>query len=387
LVQLATTEVGARVPRVAGDQATAAASWLGPRELCEATSRFLDEVWSEEHTLYPFTTSVVDRRYVSDYQLPWAVRYTINTLLGRLRATRAGVSGAPSAERLERELASLRERYGPTLGAGDRGLLLVLMAEFGVGADELQQELRAARASLGSDGSARLNLQDLSWLLWGALRALEAGVDNGLVAELRTTLRRLEGPALARHRRSRVRGDLVSFGSTVYYLRVLHEHARVLGDRESRARFEHGVRTALGFQGQHGEWPWLLSVSRGHALDVYPVYTVHQLAMAMLFLLPALDDGAVEGVGEAICRSYRWVLGENEIGALFAQEDPFIVYRSLERREPLPKLTRFARATGRNRFGRPSPSEPARRTRVNREWRSYEGGWLLYTWSGRSLER
>jgi hypothetical protein len=28
-------------------------------------------------------------------------------------------------------------------------------------------------------------------------------------------------------------------------------------------------------------------------------------------------------------------------------------------------------------------SVEAGRTRINREWRSYEGGWLLYTWTGR----
>jgi hypothetical protein len=374
------------VRRVASKGATTANSWLRPQDLCAATSRFLDEVWSEEHALYPFTTSVVDGRYVSDYRLPGAVRYTVNTLLGRLQAARAGVTNAPPAERIAHELAELRRRYGPGLGAGDRGLLLVLLAEAHAGADDLRVELDAVRASLGPVGSSRLNLQDLSWLLWGALRAAEAGVEDGLVHELREKLRALEGPLLARHTHSRARTDLVSFGSTVYYLRALHEFARVLDDAEARARFERGVRTVLGFQGAHGEWPWLVSVSRGHALDVYPVYSVHQLAMAMLFLFPALDDGRVEGVEHAIRRSWRWVLGENELGTVFAEADPFIVYRSLEREEPLPKLRRFARATARSLLRRPNPTGSARRTRVNPEWRSYEGGWLLYTWPGRSLE-
>ena len=42
---------------------------------------------------------------------------------------------------------------------------------------------------------------------------------------------------------------------------------------------------------------------------MYPVYSVHQLAMAMLFVLPAIDS--VEGVDEAIRRSWRWVMGGN----------------------------------------------------------------------------
>jgi hypothetical protein len=346
-------------------------SWLNPRELCEAASRFLDEVWSEEHALYPFTTSVVDGRYVSDYRLPWAVRYTINTLLGRLRAG--------DTERVARETALLRDRYGSGLGAGDRGLLLVLLAELGADADELRSEL----AAVGEPGE--LNLQDLSWLLWGALRAAEAGAESPLVNQLYASLRALEGATLARHTRSWLRRDVVSFGSTVYYLRALHEHARITGDAASRARFEDGVRAALAFQGPRGEWPWLISVSRGHALDVYPIYSVHQLAMAMLFLFPALDDGAVEGVEDAIRRSWDWVRGANELGIEFAQPDPFIVYRSLERDEPLGKAARFARASTRSMLRRPAPGTPTRRKRVNREWRSYEAGWLLYAWPGRTL--
>jgi hypothetical protein len=103
----------------------------------------------------------------------------------------------------------------------------------------------------------------------------------------------------------------------------------------------------------------------------------------MLFLLPALDDGVVGGVAESIRRSYRWVAGENELGFVFAQENPFIVFRSLERDERLPKLRRFARSTSNSVLRSSRGSVEAGRTRINREWRSYEGGWLLYTWTGR----
>jgi hypothetical protein len=80
------------------------------------------------------------------------------------------------------------------------------------------------------------------------------------------------------------------------------------------------------------------------------------------------------------------VAGENELGVEFGQREPFIVFRSLERAEPLPKLARVARAGANSALGRATPETPARRTRINREWRSYEGGWLLYAWADRELE-
>jgi hypothetical protein len=349
-------------------------SWLQPSHLCGRTSSFLGEVYSDELALHPFTTSVVDSAYVSSYDQV-ALRYTINTLLGLQRA------GDPS---VAAKTARLRALHADTMTPGDRGLLLVLLAE--AGGEGLADELAAAREGVARAGAARLDLQELSWLLWGSCRALRAGVGDAeeLLLELRAALAALEGPAaLARHTHAAGRSDLVSFGSTVYYLRALHELSLALGDGKARARFDRGVQAALGFQGPNGEWPWMISVRRAQALDAYPLYSVHQLAMAMLFLLPALDDGVVGGVAESIRRSYRWVAGENELGFVFAQENPFIVFRSLERDERLPKLRRFARSTSNSVLRSSRGSVEAGRTRINREWRSYEGGWLLYTCTGR----
>jgi hypothetical protein len=365
---------------------TGSIDWLLPGAACRQASTFLDAVYSQELALYPFTTHAVDGEYVSDYRTPDALRYTVNTLLGRLRAAKSGADGG--VDRVALELAEFTRRYGATLGGGDRGLLLVLLTELEAAPNELGAAVAGATETLDGVGLSRLNLQDLSWLLWGASCAAESGAADAapLATRLYEQLVRLTsaGP-LARHTDVWYRRHLVSFGSTVYFLRALYEYARVFGDSDTHLRFERGVRAALSFQGALGEWPWMLSTRRGHALDVYPVYSVHQLSMAMLFLFPALDEGGIDGVAEAIGRSYRWVLGENQLGIEFGQREPFIIFRSLERQEPLPKLTRFARATVRSAFAGEN-AQTGRNVRVNREWRSYEAGWLLYAWSGRRDE-
>lgn len=360
--------------------------WLLPAAVCREASAFLDAVYSQELALYPFTTLALNGEYVSDYRMPGALRYTLNTLLGRLRAAHSTANSGP--DRVAHELAEFMRRYGSILGGGDRGLLLVLLTELETAPNELGAALADAAETLDRVGLSRLNLQDLSWLLWGASCAAESGAANAapLAARLYAHLVRLSpaGP-LARHIDVWYRRHLVSFGSTAYFLRALYEYARVFGDRDAHMRFERGIRAAISFQGALGEWPWMLSARRGHALDIYPVYTVHQLSMAMLFLFPALDERRIDGITEAIRRSYRWVLGENQLGIQFGQREPFIIFRSLERQEPLPKLTRFARATVRSPFGSAS-AQTARNVRVNPEWRSYEAGWLLYAWSGRPDE-
>ena len=64
-----------------------------------------------------------------------------------------------------------------------------------------------------------------------------------------------------------------------------------------------------------------MSGASGAIVDPYPVFSVHQDSMALLFLLPALDRG-LPGTAEAISRSLAWCFGENELGIDFYVRDP-----------------------------------------------------------------
>lgn len=57
---------------------TSAGTWLRPRELCEASSHFLDEVRSDGHGPYPFTMSVVDGRDGQRLDEKFASRAAVN---------------------------------------------------------------------------------------------------------------------------------------------------------------------------------------------------------------------------------------------------------------------------------------------------------------------
>ena len=182
---------------------------------------------------------------------------------------------------------------------------------------------------------------------------------------------------LPRHSTRRYRRNLVSFGGLVYFLRAMHEYEQATGDAEARSLFERGVAYALTVQGPRGEWPWLMNGASGAIVDPYPVFSVHQDSMAMLFLHPALDRG-LPGAGEAVSRSVPWCFGENELGIGFYVREPFFAYRSIERDERAPRLRRYLRSVspGRSPFG-------AGHVRLNPECRSYHLGWILYAWSGR----
>src|SRR5262249_25507002 len=183
-----------------------------------------------------------------------------------------------------------------------------------------------------TDGAARqLNIQDLSWTIWGACAATRRGVKGGdklaadafdwVVSELLDPRLRLP-----RHTTERYRSRIVSFGGLVYFLRAMFEYATTFDSVVADGVFVEGVQHAIDLQGPRGEWPWMIGVRSGQALDAYPVFSVHQDSMAMLFLLPAYDRSSVR-TKEAIERSLAWGFGENELSVDFYPRQPFRAYR------------------------------------------------------------
>src|SRR5262249_17876597 len=137
----------------------------------------------------------------------------------------------------------------------------------------------------------------------------------------------------------------------------------------------------LEAQGPLGEWPWFLDRKNGNAMDWYEAYSVHQHAMAYLWLLPSRQR-AVTGLHTAIENSFQWIGGQNQLGQSMVTTSPFFVYRSQRRREPYSSARRLLRASMNSFLNRESRLIPSQFVEINSECRSYEMGWLLYVWTG-----
>ena len=196
-------------------------------------------------------------------------------------------------------------------------------------------------------GSRSLNMQDLAWALWGVCVAARAGLvgaedaARSIFETVRATSFEELGPPSPQYEPLPARHRLL-------------RQSRVLPARDARAcshvrrsaaarLFEVGVGRALDIQGSRGEWPWLIRTSSGGVVDPYPVFSVHQDSMAMLFLLPAHDQG-VPGAAQAAPRSLEWCFGANELSERFYVPEPFFAYRSIERVGSAPRLRRYVRA-------------------------------------------
>jgi len=357
------------------------------RLLLEGSVENLLASWSEPLALFPFSSRLRDGTVTHDYANPIATRYTINSLLGLLEAARSGRLGISEAEVRAQAEAFLRREAELVSLPADHGLATLLIAGLDGDSDRLRGHVRTLAEVLARAAPRSLEMQDLAWILWGAAGAACAGAAGAqnvvrCAFDLITAELVDERSGLPRHTSARHRRNVVSFGALVYFLRAMHEAARVLGDERAQELFDAGVARAVSLQGPLGEWPWMIDCRTGIPFDAYPVFAVHQDSMAMLFLHPALDRG-LPGTGEAIARSVPWVFGANELLTPMFVEQPFFAYRSIERAERAPRLRRGLRSLGR-RPSSPGAVTGAARIRINDECRSYHLGWILYVWSSRA---
>jgi hypothetical protein len=351
-------------------------------DYCAGALDFLRHAYDPERALFSYSTRLYpDGSLVNDFAHPQTIRYTVNTFLGLSEAVRFGgpVDWVGDLGEAVRRFADVNR--AELTSPADRGLLLVLLAEVEPDHPDVGPMLDAIAAAVADDRPS-LDMQELAWMLWGAVATLGDARAERVAHRIFDLIRRRyvnQRTGLPRHTPARYRANIVSFGSLVYFLRATYEYGERFGDATARALFDGGVRKALAIQGPDGEWPWMIDNRTGVPIDLYPVFTVHQDSMAMLFLQPAAAAG-IEGAEEAMALSYGWNHGRNELGESLVLDEPCrFVYRSIERDEGNARLRRYLRA-----LGRPARDYPPRASsvRINRECRSYHLGWVLYTWSG-----
>ncbi|HUA49259.1 MAG TPA: hypothetical protein VMA77_28745 [Solirubrobacteraceae bacterium] len=260
----------------------------------------------------------------------------------------AALSARPEAPRLARRLSALAKPG--RLSSMELGLAVVALA-------------RWLRIGDRDDRAAR-----------DAARALAAELERRYLPRARvfaaTGTQRLRNPALA---------GLTSFASQVYPVFGLCELAEATGVAPSRtvgAVCDFLVRS----QGARGQWWWFYSTHTPKVIEGYPVYSVHQDAMAIMALLPATRVGAGEYLS-AVTAGVPWVRGHNELGVPLIDPRAGLIYRSIQRpggdADGLGGWSRrqrvaayLAALSGR---GRAAPES----FEILRECRSYHLGWLL----------
>lgn len=311
--------------------------------------------------------------------------YTLNVLLGMSRLPAALRGELPDFRRTYE--GCVREAFNPRFRAYALGMALWAGARLGFPPPDAIADrvlaLAAERSALD-----RLTAQDVGMLVSGTVAAALAydGVWRPVSGTLVDHLaRRYYDPAtrLFYNQATGLRRPFSSFASQVYAMLALYQYGEAFAADWALDIANDAAAGIIGRQGPRGEWPWFYYVPGGRIVDFYEVYSVHQHGMAPAFLHHAAEHG-VPGARAALVRGFEWLFGDNEMGVSMLRPEEGMFYRSQVRDGELAtSWPRVRRSLVNAALRRDDAAARHDGLVLRRECRSYELGWILWSFAGR----
>ncbi|MGO4535833.1 hypothetical protein [Leifsonia sp. 2MCAF36] len=232
-----------------------------------------------------------------------------------------------------------------------------------------------------------------SWMLTAAIASLAVDHTVAHASDIarvaRDRLLTAQGPqgifphALPASTLGRLRAHVGCFADQVYPIQALARLAAFTTDPEALYAANLCAARICELQGEAGQWWWHYDARDGSVVEKYPVYSVHQHAMAPMALLDLANSGG-DDHRDAIFLGLDWLQTHPEVDEELVAEEHSMIWRKAGRREPAKAARKLAAVTTAIHPGWHLPGIdlifPA--NRVDRECRPYELGWLLYAWRG-----
>jgi len=312
--------------------------------------------------------------------------YTLNVLLGFSQLP--GLGGHEHADIRKIYDACCREVGNPRVRTYMYGMGLWAGAKLDIAPPGLL--IDRVKAFLASPSTLhRLSAQDIGMLVSGtAAMALKEGerwraAANIFAAHLSehyhhpTTHLFYNGSTGHRRRFS-------SFASQVYSILALYHFGEAFGADWAIGLANMAAAQVISLQGPHGEWGWFYYVPGGEVVDFYEIYSVHQHGMAPAFLHRAVEHG-VPGAREALVKGFLWLFHDNEMSISMLRPHERMFYRSQVREGELDSIWRRTRRSIVNAtLARSDTADNHRGLVLRKECRSYELGWILWSFGARS---
>jgi len=298
-----------------------------------------------------------------------------------------GLQSVPGG-RSEPHAGQTRQALGALVRAEENDPAVMATTLWGCVSAERAEAPRLADVLVARAQPQRWSSMQLGLALAGLSRWIRAGEDQGgratyAARAIATELeRRYVRPArvfAATSGRRSYQFGMTSFASQVYPILGLCELAEATATEPS-ATVRHVCDFLVHTQGRLGQWWWFYSTRAPKVIEGYPVYSVHQDAMAAMALLPATRLG-IGDYREPISAGLQWIGGANELGRSMINRRAGVIYRAVQRAggdaDGFAGWSRQQRAAAHRAglCGRHRPAPTA--LEVLQECRSYHLGWLL----------
>ncbi|HXM62343.1 MAG TPA: hypothetical protein VN950_15900 [Terriglobales bacterium] len=310
-------------------------------------------------------------------------RYTVMTLLGLLRAEGAGCR---SPVDIYTTIDALYRDTGWVDNIGDLGLLLWLSSVSSRKLDTFYATFNLENALRNYSDSRKRLTMELAWFLTGLTYASQTKQKRPpyiepLARQTYTLLKSNQGKdslfghmAKWKSLAGAIRGHVGSFADQVYPIFAMAHFGQVFGLKEALQNSLQGANTICRLQGPLGQWWWHYDSTTGRVVGRYPVYSVHQHAMAPMALFAA-QDACNTDFREPIYKGLEWIGGANELQQSLEDKSASLVWRCIRPTKSTSSLGRLSALVGQERTGGT--------LHILHECRPYELGWLLYAFAGR----
>ena len=312
-------------------------------------------------------------------------RYTLINLIGLYKAE---CNGFKINIDLKKVLKNKIKNANKLDGVGDIGLLL--WATSLISYEELPKLLTKINfqniLTSYKDAESKLTME-LSWLLIGLLMAstfsttFKKSVGNLSDIVYKILRNNYGGKGIFTHLSTdsphgKFRGNIASFADQVYPIYAFVLYSQQTGNEESLLIAEETALKICQFQGENGEWMWHYNASTGEVISKYPVYSVHQDAMAPMALF-AIQKATKKNYEEHIARGLDW-LTKNPLQYNMISRKNNAIWRAIEPDNTHRKIRSTLSSLGLN-----LPNE-YKNLEVLKECWSYHLGWILHAFAGRT---
>lgn len=320
-----------------------------------------------------------------------SLRYAINVAMGlsliSLDEQRAILGGATAADLVR--ITATRAEF-----SDDPGAVALAAWTAAESAGIYTASLFNKMTSLLASGQSVATV-DCSWMLLAGLAARRLGDTGEFIAMARGKLIEGQGESgLFPHRlpassNGRLRAHVGCFADQVYSTQGLARLSVAQDDPAALAAAEACAARICALQGPAGQWWWHYDVRNGSVVEGYPVYSVHQHAMAPMALLDLREAGGTDHM-HALVSGLSWLDLHPEVTTPLVCDEHGVIWRKVARRESMKAVRAISAVTTALKPGMRLPGLDMvfPTSEVDFECRPYELGWLLYAWlSGGAVER
>lgn len=178
-----------------------------------------------------------------------------------------------------------------------------------------------------------------------------------------------------------LRRNVGCFADQIYPIQALARWSAARGDADALAAANRCAARICEAQGPAGQWWWHYHLRSGGVVEGYPVYSVHQHAMAPMALLDLWEAGGADHLA-AVARGLAWLDRHPEVNEPLVSDQKSVIWRKVGRREPKKAARAIAAAASAIVSGLRVPCldmvfPP---NQIDHECRPYEFGWMLYAW-------